>query len=66
MRIEVYLEPCEEGGYHVWVPVLRGCHSQGDTREEALVHIREAIELYLEPVPEEERDASVEAVEIEV
>ena len=44
----VVLDPCEEGGYHVWVPALPGCHSEGDSREEALEHIREAIELHLE------------------
>jgi len=66
MKITVHLEPCEEGGYTVWVPSLRGCISEGDTREEALTHIREAIELYLEPMPDEEVGPSVEAVEIEV
>ena len=45
---EVVLIPEEEGGYSVTVPVLPGCVSQGETREEALEMIREAIELYLE------------------
>lgn len=36
------------GGYSVWVPSLPGCASQGETFEEALAHIKEAIELYLE------------------
>jgi predicted RNase H-like HicB family nuclease len=44
------LEPSEEGGYTVYAPSLPGCVSEGDTEEEALVNIREAIELYLEPV----------------
>ncbi len=38
----------KEGGYSVWVPALVGCASQGETIEEALKNIREAIELYLE------------------
>lgn len=62
----VALEECEEGGYHVWVPSLPGCHSEGDTREEALAYIREAIELYLEPVPEEELDPSVETASVAI
>lgn len=66
MKLTVHLEPCEEGGFTVWVPSLRGCISEGDTREEALANIREAIELYLEPIPDEEVGPSVEAVEIEV
>lgn len=47
-RFRVLLELNEEGGYTVTVPVLPGCISEGDTREEALTNIKEAIELYLE------------------
>lgn len=50
MQLRVLLEPSEDGGYTVSVPSLPGCISEGDTREEALANIREAIELYLEPV----------------
>lgn len=38
----------KEGGYSVWVPDLAGCASQGETFEEALINIKEAISLYLE------------------
>ena len=48
MKLTVVLEPSDEGGYSVFVPTLPGCISEGDTREEALGNIREAIELYLE------------------
>ena len=48
MKLNVVLEPQEEGGYTVYVPSLPGCISQGETYEEALEHIKEAIELYLE------------------
>ena len=48
MRLKVILEPSDEGGYTVSVPALPGCLSEGDSREEALQNIREAIELYLE------------------
>lgn len=42
------LEPRKEGGYTVYVPSFRGCISQGETLEEAIANIKEAIELYLE------------------
>ena len=50
MKLSVVLEPSEEGGYTVNVPSLPGCLSEGETKEEALANIREAIELYLETV----------------
>ncbi len=50
MKLKVILEPSDEGGYTAIVPSLPGCISEGDTKEEALANIREAIELYLEPV----------------
>ena len=55
MRYTVILEPEEEGGFHVWCPALKGCHSQGETHEEALANIQEAIALYLESL----RDAGL-------
>ncbi|RKY58488.1 MAG: type II toxin-antitoxin system HicB family antitoxin [Candidatus Latescibacterota bacterium] len=53
MKFKVVLEPSDEGGYTVYVPSLPGCISEGDTLEEALANIREAIELYLEPVEDD-------------
>jgi len=47
-KFKVVLEPNEEGGYTVFVPILPGCISEGDTRKEALTNIKEAIELYCE------------------
>lgn len=44
------------GGYSVWVPSLPGCASQGETIEEALGNIKEAIELYLEDEKEKLED----------
>jgi len=49
---KVILEPDESGGYVVSCPSLRGCHSQGETVEEALRNIKEAIELCLEDLNE--------------
>ena len=53
MKIKVILEPSEDGGYTVFVPSLPGCISEGDTIDEAMANIREAIELYLEPVDDD-------------
>ena len=40
---DVILEPSDDGGYTVYAPGLRGCVSEGDTEEEALDNIRDAI-----------------------
>jgi len=48
MKYRVLIEQDEDGVYVAEVPSLPGCISQGETREEALENIREAIALYLE------------------
>ncbi|HCQ23410.1 MAG: type II toxin-antitoxin system HicB family antitoxin [Aphanizomenon sp.] len=57
----VLVEKEQDGGYHAFCPVLKGCHSQGDSFEETIENITEAIELYIEsliadnqPVPKED------------
>jgi predicted RNase H-like HicB family nuclease len=50
MKLQVVLEASDEGGYTVYVPALPGCISEGENVDEALENIKEAIELYLEPV----------------
>ena len=50
MKLCVVLEPSDEGGYTALVPALPGCISEGQTREEALSNIEEAVRLYLEDV----------------
>jgi predicted RNase H-like HicB family nuclease len=50
MKYTVVLQRENDGGYVATVPALPGCVSQGDTREEALKNIEEAMELYLEDV----------------
>ena len=69
MRFTVVLEQEPDEGFVASVPALPGCVSQGDTREDALRNMREAIELYLEdcresgdPIPSE---SGREFVEIE-
>ena len=49
-ELKIVLEASDEGGYTASVPALPGCISEGDSRDDALRNIREAIELYLEPV----------------
>jgi predicted RNase H-like HicB family nuclease len=46
----------DEHGFYAWCPELKGCQSQGATVEDGLANIREAIELYLETLPDDERD----------
>ncbi|MGF1674455.1 MAG: type II toxin-antitoxin system HicB family antitoxin [Rivularia sp. (in: cyanobacteria)] len=49
----VLLEKESDGGYHAFCPILKGCHSQGDSFEEAIENITEAIELYIESLKAE-------------
>jgi predicted RNase H-like HicB family nuclease len=56
MKFKVILEPSEDGGYSVHIPALRGCHTQGDSVEEALENARDAIITYLETAEELVRD----------
>lgn len=70
MKYTVIMEKGRESGYVVYCPALKGCVSQGETKEETLKNIREAIEVYIEalledglPVPTE---VGKETVEVEV
>jgi predicted RNase H-like HicB family nuclease len=56
--MKIVLEPSEEGGYTVYAPSLPGCVSEGDSLEEAIANIREAIDLYMEAVDERWRSKS--------
>jgi len=53
MNLKIVFEKSEEGGYTVYVPALPGCISEGDIREEAMTNIKEAIDLYLDPVEDD-------------
>lgn len=53
MKLRVVLEASDEGGYTVYVPSLPGCVSEGNSEAEALANVREAIELYLEPIEDD-------------
>jgi len=70
MKFKVVIrEDPEDGGYNASCPALPGCHSQGETIEEAISNIKEAIECYLEslqmdkvPIPAEPHEELVEVV----
>ncbi len=67
MRFKVILEESDEGGYTAYVPSLPGCISEGETKEDALKNIQEAIELYLEPVEDDwilDEKALVQEIEL--
>ena len=67
MNLTVVLEPSEDGGFTAVVPSLPGCISEGDTREEAVANVHEAIELYLEPVDDDgEFNEKAEVIEVAV
>ena len=65
MKLKIVLEPSGDGGFTVFVPTLPGCISEGESKEDAVKNIREAIELYLEPV-EDDLALSPEAEQIEL
>ena len=70
MKYTVIVEEGHESGYVAYAPALKGCASQGETREEALQNIKEAMEVYVEalledglPVPTE---VGKDTIELEV
>jgi predicted RNase H-like HicB family nuclease len=58
-QFTVVIEP-DEVGYHAYVPILTGCHSFGDTIDEAKTNILEAIELHIEGMVEDGEPVPVE------
>jgi predicted RNase H-like HicB family nuclease len=70
MHYKAVIEPGNESGYVAYIPALKGCVSQGATRDEAFINLKEAAEGYLEcliednlPIPPE---VEVEDIELEV
>ena len=55
MKLEIVLEEEDDGTYSVHCPALKGCHSQGRTKKEAIDNIQEAVKLYLEVANEKAR-----------
>ncbi len=59
-QFTVVIEP-DEGGYHAYVPALPGCHSFGDTIDEARANIAEAIELHIESMKQDGEAIPIES-----
>jgi len=70
-KVSIVIEK-DEHGYYAYCPELEGCQSQGDSLEEVMANIKEAIELYLETLPKDEIKESLSkeilttAVEVQV
>ncbi len=56
----------ESGGWIIEVPSLPGCISQGETREEAIENIRDAIKLYLEDLDDAHKELYQEFIDPEL
>ena len=66
MRMTVTIDRDEDGVWIVECPAIPGCVSQGDTKEEALANLREAIALCLEVRAEQGLPLSIETQQVEV
>lgn len=64
MKYHVVLEKQKEGGYTAYIPELPGCISEGETEEEALKNIKEAMELYLEELKSSNLETSLTRVKV--
>jgi predicted RNase H-like HicB family nuclease len=72
MKLMALLHPEADGGYSVRIPAMPGCHSQGDTLDEAIANIREAAELWIEvqleraarEAKQESPDAQLQEIEL--
>jgi len=55
-EFDVVIVEDEAGGYIAFVPALPGCHTQGESLEELVKNVKEAIELYMETLTEEDKE----------
>jgi predicted RNase H-like HicB family nuclease len=65
MKLKVLIERDEDSGYVAHVPALPGCHTQGDTIDELMANVREAIEAWLE-TEQDKVDRATPAGQIEL
>ncbi|GAI40301.1 unnamed protein product [marine sediment metagenome] len=63
LTFDVAVQKDESGGYIAFVPSLPGCHAQGETFEELLKNVKEAIELYLETLEKDERSEALRSAQ---
>jgi len=60
MEYTVIIHPAEEGGYWAEVPALQGCYSQGETLEQVMVNVGEAVEAHIEALKQDGQEVPVE------
>ena len=60
----IILEKEDSGGYHVFCPALPGCHTYGDTYDEAIDNIKDAINLYIESLKAHKEPIPIEDIAI--
>lgn len=70
-RYTIIIEPCEEGGYFAMCPAFPGCHVQGETYEETISEMRNAIKAFIEdyiadnePLPDD--DVTITSLKVAV
>ena len=63
LAFDIVMQKDETGGYIAFVPSLPGCHTQGETLEELLKNVEEAIELYLETLEKDEKAEAIKAAQ---
>lgn len=66
LKYTAIFEPAEEGGYVVSVPAIRGCVTQGDTFEEAVEMVKDALEGCLAVLKEEGQEIPKETEDVVV
>lgn len=67
MRIKAIIHPAEEGGYWAEVPALPGCITEGETMEEVMANLKDAIEGWLDVANSRESlESTAQVVEIAV
>jgi predicted RNase H-like HicB family nuclease len=66
MEFPIVIEKDDAGGYVVYCPTLKGCVSQGETEEEALENIKDAIKTYLASIEDLKRLKKLRTVEVAV
>ena len=62
MKIRAIIHPAEEGGYWAEVPALPGCITEGDTMEEVVANLKDAIEGWLDVANSREAIASTDKI----
>ena len=62
MKIRAIVHPAEEGGYWAEVPALPGCITEGDTIEEVMTNLKDAIEGWLDVANSREAIADLDQI----